>query len=69
MPIYEFECQGCGRIAEHLITNGITTGFECGKCGAPMKKIMSAPAPPDVKGFNAKNRYSHEKKDREKKKE
>jgi putative FmdB family regulatory protein len=59
MPIYEFKCDKCDRLVEHLLTSKeakITTVLECGKCGGAMKKIISAPNH-TIKGFSYKNLY------------
>lgn len=66
MPLYEFECEKCGRLVEHLFTvkqAKVLTFLECGECGGRMKKLISAPNF-NVKGFNAKNLYSHKKDDK-----
>ena len=59
MPIYEYECENCGRLVEHLLTSKeakITTVLECGKCGGPMKKVISA-SNHAIKGYSYKNLY------------
>jgi putative FmdB family regulatory protein len=43
MPIYEYECQGCGRQFELLVRNGETP--ICPQCGqSDLTKNFSAPA-------------------------
>lgn len=59
MPIYEYECENCGRTVEHLFTQRevrTLTFLECGKCKGRMKKIISA-ANHNIKGYSYKNRY------------
>ena len=70
MPIYEFECEECGRVVEHLFTTKeakVLTFLECGKCGGRMKKLISVPSDPIIHGFNAENSYSHTKNKKKKK--
>ncbi|HOO14934.1 MAG TPA: zinc ribbon domain-containing protein [Candidatus Marinimicrobia bacterium] len=47
MPIYEFECQNCGRVFEELVfsKNFSENGITCPHCGFKQaKKLISAPA-------------------------
>jgi putative FmdB family regulatory protein len=71
MPIYEFECESCGHKKEILITKLSdlkgSHKLGCDKCKGMYKRIMSVTAEPVVHGFNAKNRYSNEKKTNKKK--
>lgn len=39
MPLYEFECERCGKHREEFVKVG-TEILSC-QCGGPMKKIMS----------------------------
>ena len=60
MPIYEYECKDCGRRREILHkTRPVTDTDECDICEGVMNRILSVPAPADVKGFNEKNGYSN----------
>lgn len=46
MPIYEFECEGCGARFEELVAAG-TEEMECPECGAaPARRLLSNVAPP-----------------------
>jgi len=40
MPIYEFECPGCGYYKSELCGLGAT--HRCSSCGEEMKRLMSA---------------------------
>lgn len=62
--LYEFKCKDCGAITEDIVKMG-TKEIECPACGAAAYKIMSV-VNFNVKGFNAKNSYSHEKKGKKK---
>lgn len=57
--LYEFKCEKCEIITEKIVKMG-TEEIECPKCGATAHKIISA-SNFNVKGFNAKNSYSHTK--------
>ena len=57
--LYEFKCEKCSVITEKIVKIG-TKKIECPKCRAAAHKIISA-SNFNVKGFNAKNSYSHEK--------
>ena len=50
-PIYEFQCNNCKCIEEHLMkaSEASDARFACLSCRAPMFKIVSAP-PGVVKG-------------------
>jgi putative FmdB family regulatory protein len=46
MPIYEFECEECGRRFEELLP-AATVEVECPRCGsARVRRLMSAVSPP-----------------------
>lgn len=55
--LYEFRCEKCEAITEKIVKIG-TKEIECPKCGAAAHKIISA-SNFNVKGFSAKNSYSH----------
>lgn len=63
--LYEFKCEKCGEIIEEIVKMG-TKEIDCPKCGAIARKIMSA-SNFSIKGFSAKNSYSHEKGKKEEK--
>jgi putative FmdB family regulatory protein len=45
MPVYEFECEGCGRRFEEL-TSADTEGLACPHCGAERtRRLLSSPSP------------------------
>ena len=45
MPIYEFECEGCGAVFEELVAAGATV--PCPQCGADgARRLMSTVSPP-----------------------
>ena len=44
MPLYEYQCTQCGERVEIIQRVSEAPVPECGKCGAEMKKLMSAPA-------------------------
>lgn len=41
MPIYEYECQGCGEVTEHLQKISDKPLRKCPCCGGNVKKLMS----------------------------
>lgn len=41
MPIYEFKCEKCGKIDEHLMRFSDPNPEACSKCGAAVHKIVS----------------------------
>ncbi len=46
MPIYEFECEGCGAVFEELVAVG-ATAVACPECGAERtRRLLSAVSPP-----------------------
>ncbi len=46
MPIYEFECEGCGAVFEELVAAG-GAAVACPKCGAERtRRLMSRVSPP-----------------------
>lgn len=45
MPIYEFECEGCGARFEELLASG--EGAACPSCGSERtRRLLSTVAPP-----------------------
>jgi putative FmdB family regulatory protein len=45
MPIYEFECEGCGEVFEELVAVGAAA--PCPECGLERtRRLMSAVSPP-----------------------
>lgn len=71
MPLYEFECIRCGKVVEVKMTiqeHDKRKAILCEKCRKPMKKVFSV-SNFVVKGFNAKNLYSHKKPSKPKKEE
>jgi putative FmdB family regulatory protein len=45
MPIYEFECEGCGARFEELVAAG--QGVACPSCGSEQtRQLLSAVSPP-----------------------
>lgn len=44
MPIYEFQCPECGERTEVIQKISDAPAAECPKCGAGMKKLISAPS-------------------------
>lgn len=44
MPIYEYQCQECGRTVEVMQRISDPPLAECSECGGGMKKLLSAPA-------------------------
>jgi putative FmdB family regulatory protein len=46
MPLYEFQCAGCGSRFEELVPAG-TEGAVCPRCGSrEVTRVLSAPGPP-----------------------
>jgi putative FmdB family regulatory protein len=46
VPIYEFECEGCGAVFEELVAAGAAE-VACPKCGTGRtRRLMSAVSPP-----------------------
>ncbi|HSK50639.1 MAG TPA: zinc ribbon domain-containing protein [Solirubrobacterales bacterium] len=46
MPIYEFECEGCGGRFEELVAAG-ATGVACPECGSERtRRLLSEVSPP-----------------------
>jgi putative FmdB family regulatory protein len=44
MPLYEYQCGDCGERIEVIQKLSDPIEAQCPKCGAAMKKLMSAPA-------------------------
>jgi putative FmdB family regulatory protein len=44
MPLYDYECAACGAIVELMHGVNDSGPSACRHCGAPMRKLMSAPA-------------------------
>lgn len=44
MPLYEYQCSQCGERLEILQRVSDPPHAHCPKCGADMKKLLSAPA-------------------------
>ena len=63
MPLYDYECPDCGTVREvqHSVSEIGKIQVLCGKCGSPMKKMISLPA---LIGFDEVGR-SGNRKDRE----
>jgi putative FmdB family regulatory protein len=45
MPVYEFECEGCGQRFEELIS-GDAANIACLACGAPDARRLLSPVAP-----------------------
>jgi putative FmdB family regulatory protein len=58
VPIYEFECEGCGARFEELVTAGVGTAA-CAECGSTRtRRLMSSVSPPGRQPRGAKVRSS-----------
>ena len=44
MPLYEYECDNCGRRTEEIQRVGAPPISPCDECGGEMKRLLSAPA-------------------------
>jgi putative FmdB family regulatory protein len=44
MPIYEYQCQSCGKRTEQLQRMDAPPLAACPECGGPVKKLISSPA-------------------------
>lgn len=44
MPLYEYECQSCGRRTELIQRVADAPLAECPECGGPVRRLLSAPA-------------------------
>jgi putative FmdB family regulatory protein len=44
MPIYEYECQKCGRIAEYMQSISEKPKSKCEHCGGKLEKMISSSA-------------------------
>lgn len=71
MPIYEYQCEKCGKVKEIFWKRPpkAALDFTNCTCGGNMTRIISAPSDPVIHGFNAKNSYSHVKNNKKKKEE
>ncbi|OGK09645.1 MAG: hypothetical protein A2Y63_03125 [Candidatus Riflebacteria bacterium RBG_13_59_9] len=43
MPIYEYKCTVCGHLFEVIAAFSANGTRKCKKCGAPAKRLISAP--------------------------
>jgi putative FmdB family regulatory protein len=41
MPVYEFRCQDCAALEEHLLALGAGAPGPCGACGGELRKKVS----------------------------
>jgi putative FmdB family regulatory protein len=61
MPIYEFECKGCGERFEELVAAG-AEGVACPSCGAhETRRLLSSVSPPGRQPRGAKVRSGESK--------
>jgi len=60
MPIYEYECQQCGKRFERLQGMGDESSLACPDCGAAAKRVISAWAAVISKGGGQKEIPSRE---------
>ena len=44
MPLYEYRCTACGHRFEKIQSFSAPDEKECPKCGAPVERLLSAPA-------------------------
>ncbi len=44
MPLYEYECRGCGDVSEVIQRMSDAPLSTCDECGGELKKLLSAPA-------------------------
>lgn len=44
MPLYEYQCQSCGKVSEALQKMNDPPLSTCEACGGPLKRLISAPA-------------------------
>ena len=44
MPVYEYQCQDCGKVTEQLQKISDPPLSACPACGGTVKKLISAPA-------------------------
>jgi putative FmdB family regulatory protein len=44
MPLYEYQCDGCGQRFEVIQKYSDPPVETCGACGGPVKKLLSSPA-------------------------
>jgi len=44
VPLYEYECDNCGRRTEEIQRVGAPPIGPCDECGGEMKRLLSAPA-------------------------
>jgi len=44
MPLYEYQCQQCGKRSETLQNMGAAPLTTCEVCGGPLKRLVSSPA-------------------------
>ena len=44
MPLYEYECETCGKRFERIQKFSDPPVAECPTCGGPVKKLVSSPA-------------------------
>src|SRR4051794_40103274 len=44
MPLYDYQCQSCGHVAEVMHGVNASGPQNCERCGGQMRKLLSAPA-------------------------
>src|SRR3954470_14958379 len=44
MPLYDYQCQGCGHVVEVMHGVNDTGPQRCDRCGGSMRKLLSTPA-------------------------
>ena len=44
MPLYEYECESCGKRIERIQKYSDPPLTTCEKCGGPLRKLFSSPA-------------------------
>lgn len=44
MPLFDFQCDACGTVREVLLRGEAPGPAACASCGAPVRRLLSAPA-------------------------
>jgi putative FmdB family regulatory protein len=58
MPRYDYKCQTCNHVHEHICRmSAVTQTNLCPRCGHQSNKLISIPLPPVFKGGNPTSNF------------